>query len=107
MLHWNGKTWQTVAKNAADYPFAHALTYDGHGGLWLTALSSGASSTEYIVHYTGGRWTQQALPAFTGYAGASVGTLALIPGTESLWGLGGLTPNGGGIGENAIFKYGP
>jgi hypothetical protein len=105
LLHWNGTKWQTVARNSTLFPNG-GLAYDGHGGFWLPAAGSGASATEYLVHYSSGRLTQQATPSVKGYHDAA-GRLVLIPGTRSLWGLGSLEPTGSGINENAILKFGP
>lgn len=105
LLHWNGTRWQTAAKRSTLFP-AGGLAYDGHGGFWLSAAGSGASVTEYLLHYSGGRLTQQATPSVTGYYDAA-GPLVLIPGTTSLWGLASLEPKGSGINESALLKYGP
>jgi hypothetical protein len=103
LLHWNGSKWTTVVKNTTFYA-PEGLTYDGHGGFWLSAVS--ASSNGYLLHYSDGRLTEQSPPTIAGYDD-SPGGLAYIPGTESVWGIGGLAPVGNGIGESAILKYGP
>lgn len=105
LLHWNGNKWQTVAKITALYA-PGGLTYDGHGGFWLPAYGPGGTPAEYLLHYSDGRLSQQATPAVKGYDDG-VADLALIPGTQSVWGLADLNPIGNGFTESAVLKYGP
>lgn len=99
LLHWNGKTWQQVSKNLAGY-FGPAAS-DGHGGLWIAEAADPAGQA--LIHYNGGHWTRQASPIPAGDPLAMIYSLALIPGTASLWGAGALptSPLSG-----AILKYG-
>jgi hypothetical protein len=101
LLHWDGSTWTKVAENAS-MQFEPGLTSDGNGGFWLTASNS---VTSYLFHYTG-TWTKVVAPTESGYNDAA-GSLVLIPGTTSVWGLGTLQPaSGGGPAESAILKRG-
>lgn len=105
LLHWNGTKWQTAASSSTLFSNG-GLTYDGQGGFWFPAAGSGASVTEYLVHYSGGHLTQHATPSVTGDYDVA-GSLVLIPGTKSLWGLGSLVPTGNGIGAEVVLKDGP
>jgi hypothetical protein len=102
LLHWDGTSWTKVAENSS-MQFEAGLTSDGNGGFWLTASNS---VTSYLFHYIGGKWTKVIAPTESGYTDA-VGSLTLVPGTTSVWGIGSLQPTGTGIGESAILKYGP
>jgi hypothetical protein len=104
LLHWNGSKWTTVVKNTTVYA-PEGLTYDGHGGFWLPAYVS-PQTDGYLLHYSDGRLTKQSAPTVAGYEDVP-GGLAYIPGTESVWGIAGLTPVGNGISESGILKYGP
>jgi hypothetical protein len=102
LLHWNGATWTKVAENAAINYYA-GLTSDGAGGFWLSGVNS--AQQQYIVHYSGGKWSRQVPPTKPGYTDYP-GSFVLIPGTTSVWGLGGLESTGDGSPEGAILKYG-
>jgi hypothetical protein len=94
-----------------------ARRYQGLG-LWFTggALHNGPgddfASTSYVVHRTAsGSWQRistgstKAVPPKSTTTGAGLGDLALIPGTRSLWGVGGSAS--GTAGSNAvIWAYG-
>jgi hypothetical protein len=105
LLHWNGSKWQTAAKTSGVLN-AGGLAYDGHGGFWISATASSGASGD-LLHYSGGKLTQQAAPTIKGYTGFA-GPLAYIPGTESVWGLGVLSPaSTSAMDEDAIAKDGP
>jgi hypothetical protein len=79
LVHFNGSQWTSVT-----VPYSGiALNYfapDGQGGFWLDA-SDGTSKT-WVLHYSAAdTWSRATL---TG----SMGALALVPGTTSLWGVG-------------------
>jgi hypothetical protein len=98
---WNGHTW-TVDKLAADPSTSQdeigELVADGGGGVWAMGFTP-RSCAGPMWHYSVGTWTD------TGLAGCSVGAyvhgsqgLANVPGTTSVWGVGGQydphVPNG-------------
>ena len=58
------------------------------------------------LHYSGGRFTLQAVPTESGYT-VGIAGLRRIPGTASVWATAVLTPTGNGINQSAILKYGP
>jgi hypothetical protein len=106
LLHWNGKKWAAI-KVPYSGQAAGSLARDGHGGIWMgvVALGSGAPG-EYLAHYRNGTWTRVTVPARRGYITMPV-TLAWIPGTRSLWGLGEELPTGAaGVPAPVILKYG-
>jgi hypothetical protein len=98
---WNGHTW-TVDKLAADPATSDDLILDlipdGSGGVWAMGFTPLACAGP-MWHYTAGTWTD------TGLVGCSVGAyvhgpqgLANVPGTTTVWGVGGQSdpsvPNG-------------
>jgi hypothetical protein len=95
LAHWNGRSW---TRYAAPWQAEQAerFTPDGAGGIWIPVVTDGNSPQTWILHLSrSGRWTRAAIAAKAG-AGLGVGDLALIPGTRSVWGAGGvLTATGG------------
>jgi hypothetical protein len=77
------------------------LAPDGHGGFWLTD-DTGAN----FVHYSAGAWTLAPAPSEAGYT-TSLGDLARIPGTRSVWADGDSSTSDGIPGPGLILKYGP
>ena len=105
LLHWNGSTWNTVARDMK-LTGANGLTPDGHGGFWLTATDPARSTAGDIVDYRDGRFTSQPAPEQPGYAGSATGIVA-VPGTGSFWATGMLTTVKGGTSETDILRYSP
>jgi hypothetical protein len=69
---------------------------DGAGGIWIPVVSQGADAATWMLHLTrADRWTRTPIAAGQA-ADVGVGDLALIPGTTSLWGSGGLLTTTGG-----------
>ncbi|MGH3277500.1 MAG: hypothetical protein ACRDNZ_24645, partial [Streptosporangiaceae bacterium] len=56
LLHWNGSTWNTLARDMK-LSGANGLTPDGHGGFWLTATDPARSTASDIIDYRRGRFT--------------------------------------------------
>ncbi len=100
VAHWDGTHWQRFAAHPGLRPEQPAP--DGHGGIWIPTSSGPLTSARWILHLSAsGRWTST---AFATGAGSSAGDLALIPGTWSLWGSGGLLHGAGG--DAAIWLHG-
>jgi hypothetical protein len=102
ILHWNGRAWSRVK-----FPWVgDAVTpvaYDGHGGIWLaTAAGTGANETLWFDHWNRGRWTRVKVPKRDGEQ-PEMDNLSWIPGTRSLWGMGGVDFDNDG---EAVLKYG-
>jgi hypothetical protein len=82
LLHWNGTTWvesRVPGTNTILAPF----TSDGKSGFWSGELMNGR-----VYHYQAARWTSTPTPTPKGGHGMQVDSLAWIPGTTSVWGLG-------------------
>jgi hypothetical protein len=95
LAHWNGRTW---TRYTAPWPTQQAERFasDGAGGIWIPVVTGGNSSQTWILHLSrSDRWTRVAIAGKAG-AGLGIGDLALIPGTRSLWGAGGLLTAAGG-----------
>jgi hypothetical protein len=104
LAHWNGKSWKRFV---APWPVQQAERFatDGAGGIWIPVVTGGDSPATWILHlsHTGG-WTRTKIAAGRG-DGVGVGDLALIPGTTTVWGAGGLVTTAGG-GDAAIWDHG-
>ena len=85
ILHWNGSVWSKVAGGNFGFGTLQQFASDGHGGLWLP-MPGADGQKSYLLHYSGGRLTQAALPG--GPNRITVETVALIPGTTELLGGG-------------------
>jgi hypothetical protein len=95
LAHWDGSRWKRfVAPWGVQQPERFAA--DGAGGIWIPAVTGGGDPATWILHLSrAGRWTRTPIAAGTA-AGVGVGDLALIPGTTSLWGSGGVLTKAGG-----------
>jgi hypothetical protein len=100
LMHWNGRVW-TRAKLGLRKDTLFDLTPDGKGGLWL--LSSVSADRTDLLHYAGERLTRQKAPAKSDTTG-DLRSLALVPGTPSLWAVGDLIHRNHTVA--AISKYG-
>jgi hypothetical protein len=95
LAHLSGGRWTTVTLPGTGF-YVGSFAPDGQGGFWLSA--SGTTGGEQVMHYlAAGRWSR------TSFA-AGIGSLALIPGTTSVLGAGGVRT---ATGENArIWVHG-
>jgi hypothetical protein len=98
LVHFNGSQWTSVT-----VPYSGiALNYfapDGQGGFWLDALGTTSSKT-WVLHYSSaGQWSRTALST------GSMGPLALVPGTTSLWGVGSV-PTATPASNARVWAYG-
>lgn len=107
LLHWNGSTWNTVARDMK-MSGASGLTPDGHGGFWTTATdpAQAHSNGSDIIDFRSGRFITQRAPAQAGYAGSASGIVG-VPGTGSFWATGMLTPLKSGGFKTDILRYIP
>jgi hypothetical protein len=97
VLHWDGRTWK---RERAPLPSPHAwieqIVPDGRGGFW----ASGDDGSGYFEDPTGepvlyhrlpsGKWTKIKLK------GMEFSDMAAVPGTTSLWAVGGIDHGSGG-----------
>lgn len=103
LARWNGKCWKRfVAPWPVQQPERFAT--DGAGGIWIPVVTGGDSPATWILHLSrAGAWTRTRIAAARD-TGVGVGDLALIPGTTTLWGTGGLVTTTGG--SAAIWDHG-
>lgn len=106
LAHWDGSRWKRfVAPWGVQQPERFAS--DGAGGIWIPVVSAGGDAATWILHLTRAhRWTRTPIAAGQA-AGVGVGDLALIPGTTSLWGSGGLLTTTGGNATIWAYLVGP
>ena len=101
ILHYDGHAWAKVASSPA--PLGQPVS-DGHGGLWATDTTAGASGV--VVHYFGGSLTAVAMPTHDG-SRAAVDSISPVPGTtEELAGGVFPLPAGKTYSPPVIFQYG-
>jgi hypothetical protein len=103
LARWNGRCWKRfVAPWPVQQPERSAP--DGAGGIWIPVVTGGDSPATWILHLSRtGAWTRTRIAAAP-RTGVGVGDLALIPGTTTLWGTGGLLTTTGG--SAAIWEHG-
>ncbi len=107
LLHWNGSSWVKVSLPAGDG--TGPIAGDGHGGIWMAGSGPAPKAPWRFLHYAAGRWTTDKVPLAVGAQPGNVSELALIPGTDSLWGVGHFFGRGGGGWQNrtGIWRYNP
>lgn len=95
LAHWNGSRWiRFKAPWLVQQPERFAP--DGTGGIWIPVVTGGQDPATWILHLSrAGQWTRTQIAAGQA-AGVGIGDLALIPGTSSLWGSGGMLTTTGG-----------
>jgi hypothetical protein len=102
LAHWNGRSWKRFT---APWPVEQPERFatDGQGGIWIPVVTGGDSPATWILHVSRtGTWTRTQIAAGSD-AGVGVGDLALVPGTTTLWGTGGLLTTTGG--DAAIWDH--
>jgi hypothetical protein len=113
LLHYNGKAW---TKFSPPWPVSTGnisdigdIASDGANGLWMgystvtNPTSSSPQSAAYLVHRSGrGAWTR--IEIGKNRTGASLSGIVRIPGTKSLWAVGGASLKTGS--SAAIWAYG-
>lgn len=95
LARWNGWRW---ARFVAPWRVQQAERFapDGAGGIWVPVVTGGITPQTWILHLSrAGRWARTPIAAGPD-SGVGVSDLALIPGTRSLWGSGGLLTAPGG-----------
>jgi hypothetical protein len=98
LLHFDGTQWSSVPITVPDSVQLASIAPDGNGGLWFSGFGT---SAQWAVHRSAtGTWSSTRLAA-----GSTVFDFALIPGTKSLWGAGGLNAAPGA--DAAIWGHGP
>jgi hypothetical protein len=109
VLHWDGKKWSLVPSPARVAPFRAAAS-DGKGGFWMYGANfPGNGEQDYLFHDANGTWTGQPVPVPAGAAYTTIGALAAIGRTSSLWAVGNVTygtPPAKTTTKTVILKYG-
>jgi len=88
--------------------FNKDMASDGQGGFWVSGFAVN-SATEDLFHFLNDHWSQQPVPTQDSLE-AQIGSLALVPGSTSLWGAATLfnfSPDGSESSQGAIYRYGP
>ncbi|MET9533243.1 hypothetical protein ABZY02_22215 [Streptomyces sp. NPDC006649] len=94
-LHWDGRTWASVATPPADATL-HAVSADAHGRLWAVGEQQGAATPAFTLRRDGSTW--HAVPADSGPngKGASLFGVATVPhprpGGPTAWTVGSTLP---------------
>lgn len=103
LLHWNGHVWSKIGGKLPKGQLAGPIAPDGSGGLWLIGRTP--TSSQFILHYAGGRWTRLKMP--TDSAGTvQINALRLVPGTKTVLGAGNLSPSFGGDNGAVVIEFG-
>jgi hypothetical protein len=107
LAHWNGISWATTPTPANTAPGQPGIVLDGHGGVWMDQLQlAGPAVVGYLlVHYNDGQWSQQRMPSVKGKE-VFAGAMCLVPGTTTLWGVGGGVLTSGSTVAGVILRYG-
>lgn len=103
LLHWGGHGWSKVTGTKPAGALSGPIASDGHGGLWLGAETSAASP--FLLHYRAGVWTKYKSPADPDGT-VILNSLTLIPGTQSVWGVGIVAMHPDSSDGSVIVKYG-
>ena len=106
VAHYNGVKWQKVPVSGSFTLQQDAAASDGHGGLWLTTGWDSTGIPPHILYLVGHKFTKVNIAPRDGlYVG--VFGLTKIPGSTSIWGVGGLVGTGAtGPNHGIILKYG-
>ena len=84
LVHLSGGQWAKVTLPWSGL-MLNSFAPDGEGGFWLDA-SATSGQGQWALHYSAaGTWSRTALSP------GDMGAMALIPGTTSLWGAGGVS----------------
>ncbi len=100
--HWNGHRWTVTPMSMSatkSFRVMSVMAPDGTGGLWAIAASSFVASLPRLWHYTHGRWRQASLRPLHGSAPES---MAHVPRSGSVWGVGSINVRGNGAGLIAL-----
>jgi hypothetical protein len=106
IAHYDGVRWQKVPVSGSFTLQQDAGASDGHGGLWLTTGWDSTGIPPRILRLSGHRFTKVSIAPRDGLDVGVFG-LAKIPGSASIWGVGGLVGLGAtGPNHGIILKYG-
>jgi hypothetical protein len=63
---------------------AASISSDGHGSIWFW-VEVDPGHHDYLVHYSGGHWSEVTNPRPAGAFSVQTNVITAIPGTRSLW----------------------
>ena len=94
--HWDGKSWKIVA--SPSFPTSTALwgvTASSANSVWIAGQITSSTGT-LIMHWNGKKWAREQTPDLPGTNQDYLNSVTTIPGTSTLWAVGGdATPSGG------------
>jgi hypothetical protein len=94
--HWDGKSWKIVA--SPSFPTSTALwgvTASSANSVWIAGQITSSTGT-LIMHWNGKKWARVATPDLPGTNQDYLNSVTTIPGSATLWAVGGdATPSGG------------
>lgn len=105
LLHWNGRKWSRIGGKLPRAALSGPITSDGRGGLWLAATNA-ADTKALFVHYSNGKWTSDTAPTDDKQL-LTITSLAVVPGSQSVFGTALIGETFGGTSGSAILKYVP
>lgn len=87
LLHLAGGKWHQVGLPdfGSIYTPAARMSQDGRGGIWLERPGLLARQSDWLGHYSDGRWARASLGTGRGASVTLNGALAWIPGTDQVW----------------------
>ncbi|SFE60462.1 hypothetical protein SAMN05216251_10446 [Actinacidiphila alni] len=90
-LHWDGRTWRAAAVPDVRADL-HSVTAYGRDGLLVVGEQQGAATPAFTMRWDGAAWHTE--PAATDPAGrgASLFSVAAVPGTRTAWSVGSTLP---------------
>jgi len=102
LLHYGGSGWERVPVPYRSTGLG-AMSADGHGGIWITAVISGLPGSA-IYDYRAGRWSRQATPVRRGVF-AGLDSIASAPGSASAWAGGYAIDTSGADQHGLLFAH--
>lgn len=84
LLHWDGRTWQTVPVPHTGSCPATGISPDGAGGIWVIPCQSNWLGAQYL-HWQADRWTDVYASPPGPHSAETAQAIALVPGTQQLW----------------------
>ncbi|WP_328323492.1 MULTISPECIES: hypothetical protein [unclassified Streptomyces] len=94
-LHWDGRTWTSVATPPADANL-HSVAADAHGGLWAVGEQQGVATPAFTLRWDGRAWHTVPADSGPGGKGASLFGVATVPhprpGGPTAWAVGSTLP---------------
>jgi hypothetical protein len=102
LLHYNGSGWSRVTVPFRSTFMLANLAPDGAGGIWIAATQADGA-TQFMYDLRGGHWSRMEMPSVKGDT-SQVLTVALRPGTTSVWAAGDMVPVHGGVPQGVLLQ---